>query len=132
MLGTVDFTGTAAIADLEAGIGTLTRLGDDGVDAVLVVVEPTPKSIEVGTRAAALVREKSLGRVIVVANRIRSASDGATVRAAFPTDELVTIPEDPAITEADRHGHAPLDVAPDAPAVRALVQLAERLVDDAA
>ena len=116
------------IADLEAGLGTLSRLGEKKVDAVVLVVEPTPKSIEVATRAAALAREKSLGRLVVVANRVRDAGDLAAVRAAFPDDQVVGVPDDPAIVEAERRGLAPLDVAPGAPAVRALAELAETLV----
>jgi hypothetical protein len=50
------------------------------------------------------------------------------VRAAFPGSELVLVPDDPAIVDAERAGRAPLDVAPDAPAVRALVELGEALV----
>ena len=116
------------IADLEAGLGTLSRLGEKKVDAVVLVVEPTPKSIEVATRAAALAREKSLGRLVVVANRVGDAGDLAAVRAAFPDDQVVGVPDDPAIVEAERRGLAPLDVAPGAPAVRALAELAETLV----
>jgi len=115
------------IADLEAGIGTLTRLDDKRVDAVLVVVEPTPKSIEVGTRAAQLAKEKSLGRVVVVASRVRNDDDLAHIKTAFPDHEVMAIPEDPAIVEADRSGVAPLDAYPDAPAVKALVELAQSL-----
>ena len=119
------------IADLEAGLGTLSRLGERKVDAVVLVVEPTPKSIEVATRAAALAREKSLGRLLVVANRVGDAGDLAAVRAAFPDDQVVGVPDDPAIVEAERRGLAPLDVAPGAPAVRALAELAETLVSAA-
>ena len=128
MLGSVDFGDVTVIADLEAGIGTLTRLSEQRVDAVLVVVEPTPKSIEVGIRAADLAREKALGRVIVVASRIRNEGDLAVVAKAFPDHEVVPIPDDPAIVKADREGVAPLDTAPEAPAVRALVELAEGLL----
>ncbi|MGH9184099.1 MAG: hypothetical protein ACRDZ9_09915 [Acidimicrobiales bacterium] len=124
----MEFGSTTVIADLEAGIGTLTRLADQEVDAVLVVVEPTPKSIEVGVRAVGLVEEKSLGRVVVVASRVQGEEDLATIRAAFPGQEVVPVPVDRAIEEADRHGLAPLDTAPDAPAVRALVSLAEGLL----
>ena len=120
------------IADLEAGIGTLSRLGDQRVDAVLVVVEPTPKSIDVGTRAAQLAKDKSLGRVVVVASRVRGDDDLATIRSAFPDQEVVAIPDDPAIVEADRKGVAPLDSHPEAPAVLALVKLAQSLAPAAA
>jgi CO dehydrogenase maturation factor len=128
LLGSVEFNDVVVIADLEAGLGTLSRLGERKVDAVVLVVEPTPKSIEVATRAAALAREKSLGRLLVVANRVGDAGDLAAVRAAFPDDRVVGVPDDPAIVEAERRGLAPLDVAPGAPAVRALTDLAETLV----
>ncbi len=127
MLGTIDGSGRAVVADFEAGIGTLTRMGSGHVDAVFVVVEPTPKSLEVGSRAADLAREKSLGRVIVVANRVRGEEDLATVRATFPGHEVVVVPDDPAIVDADRAGVAPIDLTPDAPAVRALAGLADLL-----
>ncbi len=115
------------MADFEAGIGTLTRMGTGDVDAVLVVVEPTPKSLEVGWRAADLAREKSLGRVVVVANRVSSEEDLSRVRATFPEHEFIVVPDDPTIVEADRAGVAPIDLAPDAPAVRALAGLADML-----
>ncbi len=41
---------------------------------------------------------------------------------------IVVVPDDGAIVEADRRGVAPLDMAPQAPAVQALSALAERLV----
>ncbi|MHB1712100.1 MAG: nucleotide-binding protein [Acidimicrobiales bacterium] len=123
----VDGDDQAVVADLEAGIGTLIRMGDTGVDVVLVVVEATPKSLDVGVRAAGLVTERSLGHLVVVANRVRDDSDVAIIREAFGDIDLVAIPDDPAIVEADRAGVAPLDVAPGAPAVQALVALGERI-----
>ncbi|MDQ6783514.1 MAG: hypothetical protein M3063_08750 [Actinomycetota bacterium] len=104
-------------------------MAEKSVDAVLVVVEPTPKSLEVGSRAAALAVERSLGRVIVVANRVRGEQDIATIRAIFPNVEMVSVPDDPAIAAADRIGVAPLDASPDAPAVRVLVKLGESLLE---
>ena len=128
MLGSANFADAVVVADLEAGIGTLTRLGDQQLDAVLLMVEPTAKSIEVATRAAGLAREKSLSSLVVVANRVRDAGDLAAVRAAFPDDRVVGVPDDPAIVEADRRGLAPLDLSPGAPAVRALSELAGSLL----
>ena len=113
---------------MEAGIGTLTRLADERVDAVLVVVEPTPKSIEVGQRAAELASEKRLGRLIIVASRVRNDAELEMLSKAFEGQELVAIPDDPAIVEADRKGVAALDLAPDSPAVQALCRLARSLL----
>lgn len=128
MLSSVNFNDLTVIADLEAGIGTLTRLADGQVDVVLLVVEPTVKSLEVATRAAELVRAKSLGRLVVIANRIRDQADLDVISNRLPGAEMVPVPHDPAIVEADRHGVAPLDSAPDAPAVRAVSRMAEGLL----
>jgi CO dehydrogenase maturation factor len=127
LLGSVDFSGESVIADLEAGIGTLTRMPEKAVDGVVVVLEPTPRAIEVGTRAAELAREKALGAIVVVANRVRAPEEVDRVRAAFPDTEVMIVPDDEAIVRAERDGVAPLDSAPDAPAVRALVAVAERI-----
>lgn len=129
MLGSGEFGASVVIADCEAGIGTLTRLAENAVDAVLIVVEATSKSLEVGTRAAGLAGERAAMRTVVVANRVRGEEDLARVRAAFPPDvEIVAVPDDPVIVEADRKGVSPLDFDPDAPAVAALAALAEDLV----
>lgn len=120
------------VADLEAGMGTLTRMGERRVDVVLVVVEPTAKSIEVGSRIAAYVRERGLGRLVVVANRVRGEDDLARIEAAIPGEDVVAVPDDPCIVQADRDGVAPLDLDPGAPAVVALVRLAESLLAEAA
>ena len=128
MLSSVEFGDTIVLADCEAGIGTLTRLGDTPVDVVLVVVEPTPKSLEVGARAATLAKEKQMGHIIVVASRIRNDADLKVIQDALPGQEIVVVPDDPAIVAADREGVAPLDLAPDSPAVLALIGVADRVM----
>ena len=132
MLGSAEFNADeVVVADFEAGVGTLTRLQEQRVDTVLVVTEATPKSLEVGQRAVQLATDRQVGRVVVVANRIRSDADLETVKAAFPGMEVVAVPDDPKIVEADRKGVAPIDLAPDAPAVVALIGLARGLVPSA-
>lgn len=127
MLGSAQFGSTIVIADLEAGIGTLTRLPDQTIDVVVVVVEPTPRSIDVGRRALDLAADRGRGPVIVVANRVLDVADSNRVAAAFPGHDLVLVPLDDAIADADRAGHSPLDTAPDSPAVHALLRLADRI-----
>lgn len=128
MLSSVEFGDTIVVADCEAGIGTLTRLGDTPVDVVLVVVEPTPKSLEVGARAAALAKERNMGHIIVVASRIRNDDDLKSIQAALPGQEIVIVPDDAAIVAADREGVAPMDSAPNSPAVLALIGVADRVL----
>ena len=128
MLGQLERPGRAVVADFEAGLGTVLRLDGRSVDVVVVVVEPTAKSLEVGRRAADAVREGGLGRVVVTANRVRDADDEARVHAAFPDSDPVLVPDDPAIVAAEQRGEAPLDAAAESPGVRALVDLAEKLL----
>jgi Flp pilus assembly CpaE family ATPase len=68
--------------------------------------------------------------VVVLANRLRADADLEAIRAKLGDHELIPIPEDPAITLADRDGLAPIDIDEDSPAVRTLVDLARRLVHE--
>ncbi len=115
------------IADFEAGLGTLSRMGPDRVDTLLVVAEPSAKSLEVARRAIDLIGQKDIGQTIVVANRVTGPEDRLAVERAFAGSQLVVVPDDPAIRAADAEGVAPFDAAPDAPAVRLIRELAERL-----
>lgn len=113
------------ICDLEAGLATLEQLKPGQADVVLVVANPTAKSLDVARRALELA--SGLAEVIVLANRVRDEADVEFVREALGDRELVVIPEDPVIAEADREGSAAIDADPAAPGVAALVRLAERL-----
>ncbi len=114
------------IADLEAGTGTVLRIKPGQADVVVVVATPTVKAIDVAARAARTARNRET-RVVLVANRVTGEPDVTAIAAAVPHDLLVAVPDDPAIEEADRQGAAPIDFAPEAPAVRALSALAQRL-----
>lgn len=120
----------AVVGDLEAGIGTMLRLRAGDADAVVVVAQPTAKSIEVARRAVEIAAVKA-GRVLVVANRVRGEEDLAVIRAVLGDREIHVVPDDDAIARADREGRAPLDVDGEAPGVRAVIALADRLTGDA-
>lgn len=128
MLGELDASGRVVVADLEAGLGTLSRAEAGLADILLVVVEPNPRSLEVGRRAVGLARKRGLHQILIVANRVRDTADLTLVAEALPGEVVVAVPDDPAILEADREGAAPLDTAPSAPAVQALGDLARRLL----
>jgi CO dehydrogenase nickel-insertion accessory protein CooC1 len=112
---------------MEAGLGTVSRILPGELDVVVVVAEPTAKGIDVARRAAQIGVNRA--RVIVVANRVEGGRDVEAISAALSGHELVVVPEEPAILEADRRGLAPIDFDADAPGVTALLGLAERLRD---
>jgi len=128
LLSSVETIGTFIVADLEAGIGTLTRLPDESVDATLVVVEPTPRSIDVAQRAVHVAGEKGQGVVTIVANKIVDADDEARIRDAFGDEHIILVPSDPVVSDADRKGLSPLDIDAECPAVNAIRHLATSLV----
>jgi CO dehydrogenase maturation factor len=117
------------LADLEAGVTDLCWTDPKPDDAVIVVVTPDRNSIEVARRALQVTIDLDVGRVLVVANRVAPGDDdAASLRDLLPWTTAVEIPEDPAVTEAERQGLSPLDLAPDAPAVQAVADLASQLL----
>jgi CO dehydrogenase maturation factor len=126
LLRELESEGKIIIGDLEAGIGTVMRLQEGQADVVLIVVQPTAKSIDVARRAVELSNDRG-ARMIVVANRVRDDEDLALIRAAVGDAEMVVVPDEPAIALADREGRAAIDVDEDAPGVRVLIELADRL-----
>jgi CO dehydrogenase maturation factor len=125
LLGELEGDDKVVVCDLEAGVGTLLRLQAEQADLVLVVAEPTAKSIEIARRAAEVAAARV--DVLVVANRVRSDADVEAVRAVLGEHEVVVVPEDPVIERADREGCAPIDADGASPGVGALVGLAERI-----
>lgn len=123
MLGELEVDDSIVISDLEAGVGTVLRVGEDVPDLIVVVAEPTAKSIGAAQRAAAIAFGKA--HVIVVANRIGSDEDLEVIRAALGDHEMVVVPEDPRIAQADKDGVAPIDAAAGSPGVQAIIGLAD-------
>ncbi len=127
----VEESADLTIVDLEAGLENFSRGTPRHVDTLLVVLEPYYKSLETGRRIAELCRELDIRRVFGVANKVRSASDSDALQrfaAAHNLQIAATVPHDDAILDADRVGTSPVDVAPRAPAVQAIAELAAQLV----
>ena len=119
--------GRTVVGDLEAGIGVLSRMKKGSLDAVLIVANPTPKSIEVARRAAEAAVAREIP-IIVVANRIATDEDLETITDVLGEHEIVIVPEDPIIARADAEGLAPIDLDDTAPGVRAIIEIIDRLV----
>ncbi len=119
------------IVDLEASTEHLLVATAEHADAMYAVVEPYGTSLETGRRVALLARDLGLPHVGLIANKVRDERDLATVGAYAELHgiELTgTIPYDECFHEAERAALAPLDHDPDAPAVRAIDDLAAHLI----
>ena len=115
------------ILDTEATPEHLSRGTARYADAMLTVVEPYFKSLETGRRMAALAEDLGLRRVALVANKVRDERDLEAVRQFADRHGLElagSVPFDESFQAAERAGMAPLDFAPDAPAIAAIGVLA--------
>ncbi len=118
------------VADLEAGLEDLSRGTPRHSDTLLVVLEPYYKSLETGRRIVDLARELGVPRVLGVANKVRSKEDEMAIRQFAQGHQFelaAVVPQDEAVLEADRQGGSPLDLFPEAAAVRAIQELANSL-----
>ena len=119
------------ILDTEASPEHLSRGTARYADAMLAVVEPYFKSLETGRRMAVLAKDLGLERVALVANKVRDEHELRAVKEFAEQHGLElagVIPFDERLPQAERERQAPLDFAPDAPAVAAIAELAEGLV----
>ena len=118
------------LLDTEASPEHLTRGTAKYAETMLAVVEPYYKSLETARRMAGLAKDLGLDRVMLVANKVRDESDLEAVREFAARHELEiagVIPFDEAMQAAERAERAPLDYAPDSPAVMAIGEIARSL-----
>jgi CO dehydrogenase maturation factor len=72
------------LLDLEAGLEPLGRATAQGVDAVLVVLEPDARSLATAARIQKLAHDLLLKRIYTVVNKVREPEDVAYVQAQMP------------------------------------------------
>ncbi len=110
------------ILDMYAGVEHLGRATVDFVDAMIVVVEPTRRSLGTAAQIKKLAADIGLTRLWLVGNKVRDEEEAAFLAAETPgLPVLGTLPADLAVQEADRRGIAVYDFVP------ALRQSAERM-----
>lgn len=98
---------------------------------VFVVVEPTAKSLLSARRLARLAESKSAPeRLLAIANRLREPGDRSLVRDRAGLRVVAAVPWDEDFDSAERNGGAPIDVAPDCPAVRAVSELVGLCIEE--
>lgn len=96
---------------------------------ILIVVEPTAKSVLSGRRLARLATAKEApDELSVLVNKARRDGDGVDVAERVGLPLAGVVPWDEELARAERQGSAPIDVAPDSPAMRAVQSLAETIV----
>lgn len=102
------------IMDMEAGIEHLGRGTAQGVDVMVVVVEPGQRSVDCAQTVIRMAGELGIKRLLFVANKVNNAADERFLREALPgRDFAAVLPYSEALRSADRDGVSVLDAADD-------------------
>ena len=101
------------ILDMYAGVEHLGRGTVDFVDAMLIVVEPTRRSLGTAAQIKQLAEDIGLSRLWLVGNKVRNEAEAAFLLAETPgIPVLGTLPADMGVQEADRLGVPVYDHVP--------------------
>jgi len=118
------------IVDMEAGLEHLSRGTGRHVSRIVAVLEPYYRSMETARNVASLARDLGVTDVVVVANKVRDDGDRDAIAdfcRAHDMRLVGEVPFDGELAAVERRGGAPIDDAPDSPAVRAIRDLTVRL-----
>jgi CO dehydrogenase maturation factor len=114
------------VMDMEAGLEHLGRGTIKGVNALLNVVEARSQSIMISSRIMKLASGLGVHGLLAVGNKILDRKEDVFLKeelAKAGIDLIGVIPFDERIAEADMARKAPLDFAPESPAVQAIKDL---------
>lgn len=133
LLSQADAGTSIVVGDFEAGLGVFARVAEEQIDTTIVVVEPTPRALDVGLRALDVARERQRGRLVIVANKVTGPDDVDTIRLAMAASdgtlpEIVVVPFSDAVVHADRQGVSVFDIADHETVVTPLRDLSLTLV----
>jgi CO dehydrogenase maturation factor len=102
------------LLDMYAGVEHLGRATVDFVDAMLVVVEPTRRSLGTAAQIKGLAEDIGLKKLFLVANKIQNQEEVEFLENTSPGLPLVGwLPMHPEVLEADRKGIAVYDHVPE-------------------
>lgn len=120
------------VGDLPGGTRQAFTGWGNWANTVVVVVEPTAKSLLSGRRLARMadLDPETPKRVVAVASKVREPDDVDMIAKGTGLEVVGSVPWDEALAEAERRQLAPIDFAPDSPAVRAVESLVERLSEE--
>ncbi len=104
----------ALVLDMEAGLEHLGRGTARGVDHLVVVAEPGQRAVATARQVQSLARDLGLGQTWLLANRVAGPEDLAFLQRGLPDMPLLgSLPDDPRVRAADRHGESVWARSPD-------------------
>ena len=90
------------LVDLAAGVEFMGRASVQGIDALVLVVEPGGRSIETANNMAIMAGELGIGCVGAIANKITDSAQGGLIESQLNDIVLLgSLPYSPALQQAD-------------------------------
>jgi CO dehydrogenase maturation factor len=115
------------VIDAEAGLEQINRDVLGSATHLLLVADPSVKSLRVAEQAWQVSRRLGLApQASLVLNRVRSADSAEALAARVPLPVAATVPDDPRVHRFDAEARSFFDL-PDCPATRALDAALPRL-----
>ncbi|MEJ7912153.1 MAG: AAA family ATPase [Chitinophagaceae bacterium] len=119
------------LLDLEASLEQMKRGTSKYVDVLLCVVEPYYRSMEAAARFQRLAKELEIKNILAVANKVKNPEDEEAIRqfcAQTDLSVIAVIPLDATIAEADKNGSLNIGEIKHSPALQAIHNLANDLL----
>ena len=126
-------TDEAFVMDMDAGIENLGRGTTKGMDALVVVAEPGRRSLDILGKIRTLAKDIDVGLVFAIGNKVVTSEDEEMIREWVNKEGiplLGIIPLDEKVKQADRIGVAPLDLDANSPAMLAISDIKQKLIEE--
>jgi CO dehydrogenase maturation factor len=112
------------LLDMYAGVEHLGRATADAVDAMLIVAEPTIRSLATADQIKSLAEDIKLTQLYLVGSKVHDSEDRTFIESGSPGLRVIGhIPDDPRVRQADREGVDVYHLAPE------LAQTANSILD---
>jgi CO dehydrogenase maturation factor len=112
------------LLDMYAGVEHLGRATADAVDAMLVVVEPTARSLATAAQIKTLAEDIKIVNLFLVGSKVQGDGDRAFIQEHTPGIPVMDyLEDDPRVRQADRLGQAVYHLSPE------LAQTGRRMVE---
>jgi len=121
----------AVVMDIEAGIEHMGRGTAKHMDTMLIVVDPSLRSMETAKKIYGLAMEAGIKKASMLGNRIADASQGKLIKQFAANNDiplLGLIPYDEKILKADIKGETPLKFAKYSEGIVAIQKIGENLL----
>jgi len=120
------------VMDMEAGVEHMGRGTAKHVDTMLIVADPSLKSMETARKIYGLAAEAGIKKAFIIGNKIRNSSESGLIQR-FAADNKIPIldlvPHDEQILKADMQGETPLKYAEDSVGIATIRKIGEKLLN---